>query len=116
MKIDVQEVFGTRCIVSDDGQKLHDMVVKNLASSEDVFLNFKGVRQYASPFFNFSIGQLLNNVSIETVKKHLHLEDLSDTGRMVIERVIENASHYHGDADYRRIVDEILAQQSEGEQ
>jgi len=31
---------------------------------------------------------------------------------MVVERVIENATKYHGDKDYRKIVDDILEQQA----
>ncbi len=115
MRLNVKEAIGARCIVAEDGQKLHDAVVALLRDKEDVFLDFSDVRQFASPFFNFSIGQLLNDVSEENLRKYLHLEGLNEIGRIVVERVISNASRYQGNEDYRKIVDDILEQQARGE-
>lgn len=115
MRLVVRDTIGARCIVAEDGQKLHDAVVALLRDKEDVILDFSEVRQYASPFFNFSIGQLLNDVSEEDLRKYLHLEGLNETGRLVVERVIENASKYKNNKDYRTIVDDILEQQARGE-
>lgn len=114
MKIKISENFGTRCIIASEGQKLHDMIFQKLKDGEDVCLDFTGIKQFASPFFNFSIGQLLNKVSEQTLRKSLHLEGLNDTGKLVVERVIENASAYHGNKDYKKIVDDILEEQSKG--
>jgi len=116
MRLVIRETIGARCIVAEDGQKLHDAVVALLRDKEDVFLDFSGVRQFASPFFNFSIGQLLNDVSEDDLRSFLHLEGLNETGRIVVERVIANASRYQNNEDYRKIVDDILEQQARGEE
>ncbi|MBW1741750.1 MAG: hypothetical protein JRJ42_11605 [Deltaproteobacteria bacterium] len=42
----------------------------------------------------------------------LQIENLNETGKLVVERVIENAAKYHGDVNYRKIVDDILEQQA----
>jgi hypothetical protein len=115
MRLVISETIGARCIVAEDGQRLHDAVVGHLRDNEDVFLDFSEVRQFASPFFNFSIGQLLNDVSEVNLRKFLHLEGLNETGRIVVERVIANASKYQNNEDYRKIVDDILEQQAKGE-
>jgi len=77
-----------------------------------VVLDFEGVTQFASPFFNFAIGQLLKDIQIEDLRRLLQIENLVNDGKLVIARVIENASHYHTDLDYRKIVDAILEQQA----
>jgi len=85
-----------------------------LSSGEEVYLDFESVRLFASPFFNFAIGQLLNTLPLSEFRRLLHLENINDTGRMIIERVVSNASIYHGDKDYKRIVDQILEKQAGG--
>ena len=83
-----------------------------MKKGETVTLDFDGVNQFASPFFNFAIGQLLKDVSEADLRRLLQIENLNETGRQVIERVIENAAKYHGDKDYSKIVDDILEQQA----
>jgi len=75
-------------------------------------LDFTGVHQFASPFFNFAIGQLLKDLSNEELKRLLEIKNLISDGRLVVNRVIENASKYHQDVNYRHIVDSILEQQA----
>ena len=86
---------------------IHDPLKKQQA----VTLDFEGVTQFASPFFNFAIGQLLKDIKKEDLKHLLKIEHISETGKQVIERVIENAAEYHGNPNYREIVDDILKQQ-----
>lgn len=114
MKVNVRDMFGIRCIVASDGQKLHDLIINDLKSGTPVTLNFDGVKQFASPFFNFSIGQILNEISQDSFRKLLSIEQLDETGSLVVRQVIENASAYHADADYKKIVDDILDRQAKG--
>ncbi len=103
---------GTRCIVKEDGQRVYNTIHSALKQGETVVLDFEGVSQFASPFFNFAIGQLLKDMKEADLRHLLQIENLAATGRLVVERVIENAARYHGDVDYRKIVDEILEQQA----
>ena len=93
-------------------QRVYEKIYPELSKHQTVMLDFEGVAQFASPFFNFAIGQLLKDISIEDLRRLLHVKNLLPDGRLVIERVIENASRYHTDVDYRKIVDSILEQQA----
>ena len=112
MRLSIIETIGPRCIVREDGQKIYDEIYGHLKDGVPVTLDFTGVRQFASPFFNYAIGQLLKDISEADLHRLLHIEHLNETGELVISRVIENASKYHLDRDHRKIVDEILEQQA----
>jgi hypothetical protein len=112
MNISIKDKIGPRCIIKEDGQRVYDAIHDVLQNGETVTLDFKDVTQFASPFFNFAIGQLLKDIKESDLRRLLHIESLNETGRLVVERVIENAAKYHGDKDYRKIVDDILEQQA----
>ncbi len=112
MEISIKDNIGPRCIIKEDGQKVFDEIFKALKSGETVTLDFEGVNQFASPFFNFAIGQLLKDIKEEDLRRLLHIKNINETGMLVVERVIENAAKYHGDKDYGKIVDDILEQQA----
>ena len=112
MRINVKDTVGQRCIIKEDGQAIYDKIHDEIKKGESVTLDFSDVSQFASPFFNFAIGQLLTDITEVELAKLLHLENLNKTGQVVVERVIENASRYHTNVDYRQIVDAILEQQA----
>lgn len=112
MKLSIKDKIGPRCIIREDGQKIYDLIHGSLKEGKPVTLDFNGVAQFASPFFNFAIGQLLKDIPETELRRLLSLENLNETGRLVVERVIENASKYHGDKNYRKVVDDILEQQA----
>jgi len=112
MKLFIKKEIGPRCIIKEDGQKVFEEIHDPLKNGETVTLDFEGVNQFASPFFNFAIGQLLKDIKVDDLRRLLQIENLNESGRLVVERVIENAAKYHGDKDYRKIVDDILEQQA----
>ena len=114
MNILINKMIGPRCITKEDGQRVYEAIHENLKNSESVELDFENVSQFASPFFNFAIGQLLKDIKEDGLRKLLQIKNMDKAGRLVVERVMENAARYHGNEDYKKIVDEILAQQAEG--
>ena len=108
MKLNIREMIGIRCIIKDDGQRVYEAIYPSLQKGESVILDFTGVTQFASPFFNFAIGQLLRDFSVDSLRQILTIENLVPDGRAVVDRVIENASRYHTDIDYQKVVDAIL--------
>lgn len=112
MRILIKEYNGTRCILKEDGQRLHDKISSLLKHGEDIYLDFSNVKMFASPFFNYSIGQLFNTFTLEEIRSHLHIENLEPVGHSIIERVIENANKFKTNVDFKKIVDEILEQQA----
>jgi len=115
MKIYMKDVFGIRCMALADGTKLHDMIIGELKNGNPVTLDFEGVKQFASPFFNLSIGRIMTEISEAAFRKLLFLENLDETGKYVVGQVISNASIYHSNADHKKIVDEILDRQAKDE-
>ena len=113
MKMMIKNEIGPRCIIKEDGQKIYDTIVELLMKGDTVTLDFEGVTQFASPFFNFAIGQLLKNIKERVLFSLLQLEHLNETGELIVDRVIENATRYHGSEDFRKIVDDILKRQAE---
>ena len=79
-----------------------------LTEGREVTLNFEGVKQFASPFFNTAIGQLLKDIKDDDFERLLHFEKLSKDSRLVVSQVIENAKNYHRNVDYKKMVDSIL--------
>ncbi len=112
MKLSIKDKIGPRCIIQEDGQKIYDEIHDPLKNGETVTLDFNEVSQFASPFFNFAIGQLLKDIPEADLRHLLQIEHLNETGKLVVERVLENAAKYHGDKDYRKIVDDILERQA----
>ncbi len=113
MKIAILDIIGSRCITKEDGQIIYESINELLRNGEKVTLDFLGVNQFASPFFNYAIGQLLSDIKEEELRELLKIENLDSTGELVITRVIENASRYHNDIDYSKIVDDILEKHAE---
>ena len=112
MKIFIKDKIGPRCIIREDGQKIYDTIHEGLKNRETITLDFEGVTQFATPFFNFAIGQLLKDIAEADLQRLLKIEHLNETGELVVKRVIKNATNYHSDKDYRKIVDSILEQQA----
>ena len=112
MKLFIKDQIGPRCIIKEDGQKIYDAIHEVLNNGKTVTLDFEEVTQFASPFFNFAIGQLLKDITEIDLRRLLQIEHLNETGKLVVERVIKNAAKYHGDKDYRKIVNDILEQQA----
>lgn len=112
MKLLIKDRIGPRCIVKEDGQAIFNEIHDPLKNHEIVTLDFSEVTQFASPFFNYAIGQLLKDIDEEELRRFLQIKNLNETGKLVVERVIENAAQYHGNKDFRSIVDDILEQKS----
>ena len=63
MRIAIFEEVGKRCMIKEDGQRIFESVHGPLLAGHKVTLDFAGVTQVASPFFNFAIGQLLKDIA-----------------------------------------------------
>ncbi|MDO4568807.1 MAG: STAS-like domain-containing protein [Planctomycetia bacterium] len=67
MNIKVKDVVGDYCITWSDGDALYGLIRDSLNRNERVVLDFLGIKLFASPFFNFSIGKLFNDFSKEYI-------------------------------------------------
>ncbi|MFH0967163.1 MAG: STAS-like domain-containing protein [Methanobacteriota archaeon] len=108
MSIMVASLVGENCLTIEDGQNIHELIHSDLLHEKEVTLDFTGVQVFASPFFNTAIGQLLRDISPETLNKYLHVESLTVYGNRVLRRVILNAQKYYKEPHIRRAVDDAL--------
>lgn len=113
MILTVSNITGFRCMTSDEGQKLYEAIRPALKAGDDVVLDFSGVSIFSSPFFNFGIGQLYRDISSETLNAHLKIENLVDSGRMTLQRVIKNSKDYYTNPTRKQAVDKTLKHLSE---
>ena len=108
MDISICNEIGTRCITQEDGQIIYNIVRSNLLNGKNVVIDFEGVSQFASPFFNFAVGQLLKDIQYDTIQKLLVPKNLNQVGNMLYKKVLENAKEYHSNSKYREAVDAAL--------
>jgi hypothetical protein len=110
MRYIVHEITGQYAISFDDGQQLFDLIHPQLQTGQTVELDFEGVTVFASAFFNVAIGQLLQDISSETLNDKLLIDNLSPHGETVLAQVIENAKPYYSDPAYRQAVDTVMGE------
>ena len=107
MKIDVAKQYGQHLITSDDGEALNKVVRDTLNRGEVLELDFSGASVFASPFFNASIGALLEHYSPDDLNTRLTFRGLSAENQLLLRRVIKNARQYFAEPTVRRAVDEM---------
>lgn len=109
MRIKVREWVGENAMTQDDGQVIYNLIHDPLRQGQTVELDFEGVDVFASPFFNASVGRLLEDLERDALNARLRFEHLSGFGERVLRRVIENAEEYYAASpDHRRAVDRIV--------
>lgn len=112
MKYELRKIIGENCMTPDDGQKVYNLIHPELVADRPVELDFTGVDIFASPFFNFAIGQLLRSLQPEDLNRLLKVSNLNLVGMQVLKRVIENSKQYYSDANIKKAVDEVLSEQA----
>lgn len=112
MEILINKEIGTRCLIKEDGQKIYDLIQPILHSDKPIILNFHGVTQFASPFFNFSIGQIIINFPDIDVDHRIEMSNLNKIGQLIMQRVKENSMKYKSDFGYGDILSKVLDDQS----
>ena len=112
MKFDVYKLIGENAITPDDGQKIYDLIHPELQKSHPLELDFSNVNVFASPFFNFCIGKLIEDIEPRQLNELLHVTHINTTGKQVLMRVIENAKQYYKNDKRREIINAVIQQQA----
>ena len=113
MRISVKDVAGKTCMTEEAGGLVYERVQPELQAGRPVELDFHGVTIFASPFFNWSIGRLFGDVTIDDYRRLVTIANLLPAGAQILDRVIENSSRYYTDPGHRQALDDILRQQAE---
>ncbi|BAZ14535.1 hypothetical protein NIES4071_63790 [Calothrix sp. NIES-4071] len=112
MRHEILNLVGKNCITPGDGQKVYELVHPELLADQPVELDFAGVKIFASPFFNFAIGQLLRDIEPENLNRLLKVSNLNQVGKQILKLVIENSKRYYSDPDFRNRVDQVISEQA----
>jgi hypothetical protein len=113
MRLIVREIVNDRGKVSEEGQKLHDLISPILARGEEVELDFEGSRAVCTPLLRTAIGQLLKDHPLERVRSLLRVQNLPAHYPQTLELVLEKSSRYFTEPRYREAVDRMLARMFE---
>lgn len=112
MKLEIHTLVGKNCMTREDGQTVYDSIHPELLAERPVELDFAGVEIFASPFFNFAIGQLLRDIEPDKLNQLLKFTNLNSIGFPIMRQVIENSKRYYSDKNYRSKVDAVIREQA----
>jgi hypothetical protein len=112
MKLNIPGIVGQNCMTPEQGQDVYDRIHQHLLDGQPVELDFDGVDIFASPFFNYAVGQLLKDISPSELNRLLSISNLNPVGLSVLQRVIENSKQYYSDPRFREAVDEVLEREA----
>ncbi|WP_417439661.1 STAS-like domain-containing protein [Idiomarina abyssalis] len=93
--IKVFELSGKNAVSIQGGRKLHEKIKDDLLAGRSVELDFEGVKIFASPFFNSSIGVFIKDIPIQTLMQRLEVKNLEQNGKELLNHVIDNAIRYY---------------------
>lgn len=95
MKLIAKEIVGEHAISMQSGQILYSNLQESFGKDKKVQIDFEGVKFFASPFFNASIGYLLKDMDVAQLKDRVEIINLSDVGRSLLNLVIANAINFY---------------------
>lgn len=100
LKIIVKDLIDSNIAVSMPiGDKLYQKLLEVWDSSDSIEIDFMNIDTLATPFFNASIARLLKDHTIDNLQQKLKISNLSDGGRHLLNRVIDNAIAFYANPD-----------------
>jgi len=92
----VCEIIGSDdAVFSDDGETLFNHIVKVFETADKIVIDFSGVTFITLTFLNSGIGQLYGKYKDwEMLKKRLSVENISNSDKKNLQRVIDIAKDY----------------------
>ncbi|GAB4233135.1 MAG: hypothetical protein Tsb0034_06210 [Ekhidna sp.] len=94
----ISEIIGGDTAVStDDGQKVFDLLQKNIASHKSAVADFSEINIMTTAFLNAAIGQLYSQFTSEELNKYLKLVNVADEDKILFKKVVDRAKQYFED-------------------
>lgn len=90
MKTIIKDIVD-QCATKDAGLILYEQLKSMLTDSTYITLDFQGMDKFSHTFFNVSVGRLIIETKDENITSKINIFNLSETGRLVCSRSIENA-------------------------
>jgi len=112
-RYEIKSIVGENCITKEGGQTIYESIFPDLNNGLSVELDFQGCAIFASLFFNSAIGKLLAHFKSDRLNELLDIKNLSEDGRSVLLRVINNAKKYYSDDEMRKAQDQAVNEEME---
>lgn len=101
----IGDVFG---VEAEDGEKVFQVIVKTFKENKKVVLSFQNIEMLTTAFLNTAVGQLYKDFSEDFIRDHLKVENISDSGKVALKRVVDTAKLYYKDPEaLERSINEI---------
>ena len=118
VNIEVANIIGdVYAIEATEGKKVFSMIKKAFEENKKVVLSFLNIKILTTAFLNTAIGELYNDktgFSEEFIRANLKIENMNESGIVMLKRVVETAKLRYNDPDFykklQQSVDEILEQ------
>jgi len=109
IRISIFEQIGSNAAVSsEDGELLHERILKGLESDVKVILDFINI-ELISTFLNAAIGQLYSRFDSPFLRDRLKVENLANEDLELLKKVVERAKEYFKDKEkMERKIKEVL--------
>jgi hypothetical protein len=110
IRISIFEQIGSNAAVSsEDGELLHERILKGLESDVKVILDFINIELITSTFLNAAIGQLYSKFDNPFLRDRLKVENLAKEDLDLLKKVVERAKEYFKDKEkMERKIKEVL--------
>lgn len=108
MGVIIKDIIGTSCITAEDGDKVYQIIHKQLKKGDKIILDFKDVKHFSAVFLNAAIGKLFKDFTDLQLKQLLHIKNVTNETKNLIELIIKNSTKYYDNPDYQRIVDDVI--------
>ena len=113
MRIIIKERCDELCLLVEDGRKIYDAVLPAVKEGVVIELDFTGVTVFSSPFFHSALGNILEYISYDDFNRLVKIQNLHDSGKNLLKRVLEDSRRYYTDDSYRYALDTALKSLSE---
>jgi hypothetical protein len=105
----IGDVYG---VEAGEGQKIFELIQKAFAEECKVVLSFLNIEILTSAFLNTAIGQLYKDYSEDKIKENLQVENISESGKILLKRVVDTAKLFYKDKNafsrLQKSIEEIL--------
>ncbi len=90
--IHVESILGSfNGVETQEGQRIYDLILKAFFESKKVILSFDNMEILSDEFLQVAVGQLYENFSHDEIKKNMHIEDISFSGKVALKRIVDKA-------------------------
>jgi Icc-related predicted phosphoesterase len=115
LRIDIFNIVGQKdCTLPEDGDKVFNSLKRALEENKKIVISFQNVEKLTTAFLNNAIGKLYKDFEEDKIKQSLSVENITESGKVRLKRVVTNAKNYFRNPDkMRESIKEILGEEDE---